>query len=98
MSTPEDFTCCPSDFEVSLLHQFSFPLFLSNRPSIKLETTQVNHISGVRNQLITKTTIISRAPNYPDDRSTTKQNQVFSLLLKLLIQGPKSFSTLFGEE
>jgi hypothetical protein len=98
MSTPEDFTCCPSDFEVSLLHQFSFPLFLSNRPSIKLETTQVNHISGVRNQLITKTTIISRAPNCPDDRFTTKQNQVLFFAIKTVNPRTKRFSKLFGEK
>jgi hypothetical protein len=97
MNAFEDFTCCLSDSEVSLLHQFSFLLFLPNRPSIKPERAQVNHISRVRNQLITKTTIISRTPNCRDDCSTTEKNQVPLFSIKTV--NPRAediFNSLWG--
>lgn len=75
-----------------------FLLFLSNCPSVNPETTWEDHISRIINQIIIKTTIILRAPNRLDDCATTEKDQIFSVLLKLLIQGPKRFSTSLGIE
>jgi hypothetical protein len=92
----EDFTCL-SDSEVFLLHQFALPLFLPNRPSIKPKTAQVNHINRVRNQLITKTIVISRTLNCPEDCSTSEKNQIPFFSIKTVNPRPEKIFNIIWE-
>lgn len=97
MSFSENFTCCLSDSEVSLLHQFFFLLFLSNCPSVNPETTWEDHISRIikvtlKQQLFRERQIAWMTAPQP------KRTRFFSVMLKLFIQGPKRFSTSLGIE
>jgi hypothetical protein len=98
MSLAVDLTRHLFDFETSELHQFSCLLFLTNSPSIKPKTTRENHISRIINSVSPKATIIATTPDRPNDSSTAEQYQIFSVLLKLLIQVPNKSSTLSGIE
>jgi hypothetical protein len=79
-----DITRHPSDFEASLLHQFSFLLFLTDSPSIKPVATRENHISRIINSVSSKATIIETSPYHPNYSSTPKKDQIFFSSIKTI--------------
>jgi hypothetical protein len=89
MSFVVDVTCYLSDSATSLLRQVFSLLCLPNRPSVNPVATRKNHNSWVIDQISIEATIISSSPDCPKGRSTSKKDQLFSVLQKLLIQGPK---------
>jgi hypothetical protein len=91
-------TCYLSDFEASLLHQFIFLLFLTNRPSINPVATRKITLVGSAIKVALKQQSLRDLQIAQMTAPQPKRTIFFSVLLILLIHGPKRSSALLGVE
>jgi hypothetical protein len=64
-------------------HHLFFPLFLSNSPGIQPEATKKNDVRRIKQNLFTEAPIISGSLNYPEHRTTTKQEKIGYFILRI---------------